>query len=170
MTKQLLSILILLISINLANGQVARTSELFLTLKKQDSIFFERSFNLCDMEYLKKAVHEDLMFYHDRSGIQTRKIFLANTKKYICSDFNKKPIRKVVEESLEVFPMYNNGILYGAIQTGVHDFYIREKNKADVHTSSAKFTHLYLLENGNWLLREVLSFDHNEPGVVKGVK
>jgi hypothetical protein len=42
--------------------------------------------------------------------------------------------------------------------------YIREKNKVDVHTSRAKFTHLYLLENGNWLLKEVvLSFDHNDP-------
>lgn len=162
MTRQLLSIVTLLISINSANGQVAKNSEIFLTLKKQDSMFFERSFNLCDLEYLNKVVHKDLMFYHDQSGIQNRDIFLENTKKYICGDTIKKPIRKVVEESLEVFPMYNNGVLYGAIQSGIHDFYIREKNKADVHTSRAKFTHLYLLENGNWLLKEVLSFDHNQ--------
>ena len=163
MTRQLLSVLILMISINLANGQVAKNSEIFLTLKKQDSIFFERSFNLCDLEYLKNYVHKDLMFYHDQSGIQNRNLFIENTKKYICGDTIRKPIRKVVEESLEVFPMYNNGVLYGAIQNGIHNFYIREKNKADVHTSRAKFTHLYLLENGNWLLKEVLSFDHNEP-------
>ena len=167
MIRQLLSILILMISINLANGQVAKNSEIFLTLKKQDSIFFERSFNLCDLEYLNKAVHKDLMFYHDQNGIQNRNIFLENTKKYICGDTIKKPIRKVVEESLEVFPMYNNGVLYGAIQSGIHDFYIREKNKADVHTSTAKFTHLYLLENGHWLLKEVLSFDHNQPSKTK---
>ena len=167
MIRQLLSILILMISINLANGQVAKNSEIFLTLKKQDSIFFERSFNLCDLEYLNKAVHKDLMFYHDQNGIQNRYIFLENTKKYICSDTIKKPIRKVVEESLEVFPMYENGVLYGAIQSGIHDFYIREKNKADVHTSAAKFTHLYLLENGNWLLKEVLSFDHNQASKTK---
>ena len=162
MTRQLISILILMLSINSANGQVAKNSEIFLTLKKQDSIFFERSFNLCDLEYLNNAVHKDLMFYHDQSGIQNRDIFLENTKKYICSDTIRKPIRKVAEESLEVFPMYNNGVLYGAIQSGIHDFYIRAKNKADVHTSRAKFTHLYLLENGNWLLKEVLSFDHND--------
>ena len=152
-----------MISINLANGQVAKNSEIFLTLKKQDSIFFERSFNLCDLEYLKTAVDKDLMFYHDQSGIQNRNIFIENTKKYICGDTTRKPIRKVEEESLEVFPMYNNGVLYGAIQSGIHDFYIREKDKVDVHTSRAKFTHLYLLENGNWLLKEVLSFDHNQP-------
>jgi CubicO group peptidase (beta-lactamase class C family) len=144
-------------------SQVPKTSELFMTMKKQDSVFFENSFNLCNIEYLNKAIHKDLVFYHDQSGIQNKEIFLDNIKKYICADINKKPIRKVIEESLEVFPLYNNGILYGVIQSGIHDFYIREPNKADVRTSRAKFTHLYLLENGNWLLKEVLSFDHNEP-------
>jgi Domain of unknown function (DUF4440) len=163
MTRQFLPILIFLFSINSANGQVAKNAELFLALKKQDSIFFERSFNLCDLEYLNKAIHKDLIFYHDQSGIQNRDVFIENTRKYICSDPNKKPIRKVVEESLEVFPMYNSGVLYGAIQNGIHDFYIREKNKADAHTSRAKFTHLYLLENGIWLLKEVLRYDHKEP-------
>ena len=163
MKKRFLSVAVALFSFGLASGQVAKTSEIFVTLKKQDSIFFERSFNLCDLEYLNKAVHNDLIFYHDQSGIQTRDVFIENTKKYICDDTIRKPIRKVVEESLEVFPMYNNGVLYGAIQTGIHDFYIREKNKADVHTSRAKFTHLYLLENGDWLLKEVLSFDHKDP-------
>ena len=163
MTRHLITIVLIILAINVANGQIAKNSELFLALKKQDSIFFERSFNLCDLEYLNKATHKDLIFYHDQSGIQDKNTFLENTKKYICSDSSKKPIRKVVGESLEVFPMFNNGVLYGAIQSGIHDFYIREKNKIDIHTSRAKFTHLYLLENGNWVLKEVLSFDHNEP-------
>jgi CubicO group peptidase (beta-lactamase class C family) len=167
MTKQLFSLLIVFCSLNIANGQVAKNSELFLTMKKQDSIFFERSFNLCDFEYLNKAIHKDLGFYHDQSGIQNRESFLENTKKYICSDSNRKPIRKVVDESLEVFPLYNNGVLYGVIQNGIHDFYIREANKADLHTSRARFTSLYLLENGNWLLKEVLSYDHNEPSKIE---
>ena len=163
MNRTILYLIILTISISIVQGQVSKTSELFLTLKKQDSMFFERGFNQCDLEYLDKAIHKDLIFYHDQSGIQNRNDFFENTKKYICSDPNKKPIRKVEEQSLEVFPLYNNGVLYGAIQSGVHNFYIREPNKEDVHTSRARFTHLYLLENGNWLLKEVLSFDHNGP-------
>ena len=169
MTRQFLSLLILLFSLNIANGQVAKNSDIFITLKKLDSIFFERSFNLCDLEFLNKAIHKDLIFYHDQSGIQTRNVFFENTKKYICGDTLKKPIRKVEEESLEVFPMYDNGILYGAIQTGIHDFYIRERNKAEVHTSRAKFTHLYLLEDKQWLLKEVLSFDHHEPSKMQNI-
>jgi hypothetical protein len=161
MQKRLIITLQLLASTFIINAQEAKTPELYLTLKKVDSIFFERGFNQCDLDFIDKAIHKDLMFYHDKSGIQDRKAFMDNTKKYLCSDPNKKPIRKVIAESLEVFPMYNNGVLYGAIQSGVHDFYIREPNKEEVLTGSAKFTHLYLLENGKWILREVFSFDHN---------
>lgn len=163
MTKQTFTLFLWVFSAGMISAQASKTSDLFLTLKKQDSIFFERGFNLCDLEYLSQAVHTDLVFYHDQGGVQNRNDFLENTKKYICTDTGGKPIRKVVEESLEVYPMYDNGVLYGVIQSGIHDFYIREKGKADVHTSRAKFTHLYLLENGHWLLKEVLSFDHKEP-------
>jgi len=31
-----------------------------------------------------------------------------------------------------VFPLYNNGALYGAIQHGIHNFFIREAGKEDV--------------------------------------
>jgi CubicO group peptidase (beta-lactamase class C family) len=163
MKKHFISILLTICASSLANAQVAKNSQLFLDLKKQDSVFFERAFNLCDMDYLVKAIHKDLLFFHDQSGIQTKADFLENTKKNICTNPNAKPIRKVDENSLDVFPLYNNGKLYGAIQSGVHSFYIREPNKTDVATSKAKFTHVWLLEDGNWLLKEVLSFDHRDP-------
>ncbi len=153
--------LILAFSAGALNAQVARNSELFLTLKKQDSLLFERGFNRCDSIYLAKVIHRDLVFYHDQSGIQNRKDFFDSIRKHICADPAKKPVRKVEENSLEVFPLYKDGVLYGVVQNGIHHFYIREPNKEDVHTSTAKFTHVYLLENGSWLLREVLSFDHN---------
>ena len=163
MIKRFLTFLTVVCSVSLGYGQIAKNSELFESLKKQDSIFFERSFNLCDLAYLNKATHKDLIFFHDQGGIQNRNEFLENTKKNICSNPNQKPIRKLEESSLQVFPLYNNGKLYGAIQSGIHDFYIRESNKVDVHTSKAKFTHVWLLENGDWLLKEVLSYDHNDP-------
>ena len=145
------------------SGQLPKHEELFLMLKKQDSIFFERSFNQCDSAYLFQSIHPDLAFFHDKSGIQDRNDFLENVQKYICSTPEYKPIRKVDESSLEVYPLYNNGELYGVVQSGIHDFYIRTPGKADVLTSRAKFTHVWLLEKGRWLLREVLSFDHKDP-------
>lgn len=156
-TRLLLCILIAATSLH---AQVAQTDPLFTSLKQQDSIFFERGFNQCDLDYLEQAVHQDLVFFHDQGGFQDRAVFFENVKKNLCADPNKKPIRKLVEGSLEVYPLYNNGQLYGAIQNGVHKFYLREPGKADVPTGIAKFTHLYLKEDGMWKLKEVLSFDH----------
>lgn len=163
MLKSLFALLTILGSSVWASAQVDKNSALFLELKTQDSVFFERAFNLCDLEYLNNAIHQDLLFFHDQGGIQTKADFLENTKNNICSNPNQKPIRKREENSLEVFPLYNDGKLYGAIQSGVHHFYIREPNKPDMPTSSAKFTHVWLLENRNWLLKEVLSYDHHDP-------
>ena len=161
--KLLFSIIMILMSFGKLTAQVSKDSELFRTLKTQDSLFFERSFNQCDTNYLKGAVHADLVFYHDQGGIQNREVFLERVKQNLCSDPKNKPIRKVDVQSLEVFPMYDKNILYGVIQTGNHNFYRREPGKQDVHTSKAKFIHLYLLVNGKWLLKEVLSFDHQDP-------
>jgi hypothetical protein len=99
---------------------------LFLDSKSR-TVFFERGFNNCDIAYLEKSVDDNLKFYHDKGGFQDKKLFLERTKQNICGNPNQKPIRKVIENSLEVFPLYNNGELYGAIQSGEHRFFIREK-------------------------------------------
>lgn len=166
MTKQVFFcvILVALTYINV-NAQADKNSKLFIELEKQDSSFFERGFNQCDMVFLNNHITDELKFYHDQSGIQDREAFLENTKKYICSNSERKPIRKVDKTSLEVFPLYNNGRLYGAIQKGIHHFYLRENGKEDVWTSTAKFTHVWVLENGVWKLSEVLSYDHKDPVV-----
>lgn len=153
-------LILLFIAVNFASAQVPKNSELFLALQKHDSLFFERCFNRCDYAYMEKMTHKDLVFYHDRGGIQDKKKFLERTRQNLCSDSSKKPIRKVRKESLEVFPLYDNGVLYGVVQNGIHDFYIREPGKDDAYTGTAKFTHVYLLENKEWILKEVLSFDH----------
>ena len=143
-----------------ARAQVTEDSEIFIELKKQDSIFFEKGFNQCDLIYLEKHIASDLKFYHDQSGFQDREVFFENTKKYVCGDSDKKPIRKLEDGSLVVFQLYDNGVLYGAIQKGIHHFFIREMGKEDLWTSKAKFTHVWILENNNWLMSEVLSYDH----------
>ncbi len=163
MKKQVFfSITFLALSIFNAIGQLDKNSDLFIEFKKQDSIFFERGFNLCDMDFLENHIAEDLKFYHDQSGVQNRKAFLKNTKKYICSNSAQKPIRKVDANSLEVFPLYNNGNIYGAIQKGIHHFYLREKGKEDDWTSTAKFTHIWVLDKEIWKVSEVLSYDHQD--------
>ena len=53
-----------------------------------------------------------------------------------------------------------SGELYGAIQKGVHRFYIKEPDKDLYLTGSARFTHVWLLEESAWVLKTVLSYDH----------
>lgn len=65
---------------------------------------------------------------------------MDKTKQNICGDPDKKLIREVIENSREVFPLYNEGKLYGAIQTGEHQFFIRESDKDEVLGGLAKFT------------------------------
>jgi len=164
MTKNInIGIFLLFIFITNFHTQIAQNSPLFLELKRQDSIFFERGFNNCDMTYLEKHVDDKLKFYHDKGGFQDKKLFLERTKQNICSNPNQKPIRKVIESSLEVFPLYNDGILYGAIQSGEHQFYIREKNKKDVLGGQAKFTTVWTKKEGNWIMSDILSYNHGEP-------
>lgn len=166
MTKQIFfSVAFLALSIFSVKAQTDKNSDLFIELKKQDSIFFERGFNKCDLDYLESRITEDLKFYHDQSGFQDKNAFFENTQKFICSDSEKKPIRKVDTNSLEVFPLYNNGELYGAIQKGIHHFYLRENGKEDLWTSTAKFTHIWILDNEIWKLSEVLSYYHQDPFV-----
>ncbi len=164
MTKKFnICIFLLFIFISNLHAQIAQNSPLFLELKKQDSIFFERGFNNCDINYLEKHVDDNLKFYHDKGGFQDKKLFLERTHQNICSNPNQKPIRIVIESSLEVFPLYNEGNLYGAVQSGEHQFYIREKNKKDVLGGQAKFTTVWTKKNGNWVMSDILSYDHGEP-------
>ncbi len=158
---QIFTVLIFRFSIPGAEAQVASDNELYKTLKIQDSTFFERAFNRCDIEYLKSSITDNLRFYHDQSGITNKQGFLESTAKNICGDLIRKPIRKVRTSTLEVYPLYNNGVLYGAIQSGYHDFYLREEGKEDLWTSKGLFTHVWLLEDGHWKLDNVLSFQHS---------
>lgn len=146
-----------------AAGQVDTNSELFKALKIEDSLLFERGFNQCDVPYLKSKIKEDMKFYHDQSGLQTTEDFFRNTELYICSGQGPKPIRKLVAGSLVVFPLYNNGTLYGAIQSGEHNFYLREEGKEDRWTSVARFTSIWVLENEVWKFADCLSYDHGPP-------
>jgi len=164
MTKQFgIFFLILFLSIGNLKAQIDKNSPLFLELKKQDSLFFDRGFNNCDFAYLEKTMDDNLKFYHDFGGFQDKKLFLERTRQNICGNPNQKPIRKVIENSLEVFPLYNNGELYGAIQTGEHQFFTREKNKPDVLGGQAKFTSVWTKKDGNWMMSDVLSYDHGDP-------
>ena len=68
--------------------------------------------------------------------------------------------RELFSSSTEIFPLYKNDTIYGAIQNGAHRFYETIAGKEENFASSAKFSNVWLLENGQWKLTKSLSFDH----------
>lgn len=156
----LLILLITAFDIQPARAQVEESSELFKTLAEKDSLIFDEGFNRCNIEVTEEIVSGDLEFYHDVSGIQNREEFFKAVKENICSSPDRKPIRKLVPGSLEVFPLKDSGRIYGAIQKGDHQFYTKEPGKDLYLTGRAKFTHLWILEEDSWKLKTVLSYDH----------
>ena len=161
MTVMLISATVLLIP-NTAQSNNHQSS-LYQQLLNMDQILFEQSFNRCKQDVLEPVIAEDFEFYHDVAGVQNRAEFLKAVEKNICSTPDRKPIRKLVSNSLKVFPLKNNGKLYGAIQQGEHEFFIKEPNKALYKTSVARFTHLWVLTDDQWQLKRVLSYDHQSP-------
>ncbi|WP_196885053.1 serine hydrolase [Aureivirga sp. CE67] len=168
--KQLFILAISFIFFQNSFSQIAENSGLFLELKKGDSIVFKEGFNKCNFDALKKVLHKDLEFYHDQNGTQDLETFYYNFSESICSNPNFKPIRKLVPETLEVFPLKNNGEIYGAIQKGEHVFYIKEPNKELYATERGSFIHTWILENDNWKLKRILSYDHRPPAKDYGSK
>ena len=144
-------------------AQEDRATELFRVLKTKDSLLFEVGFNTCDISQFENLVSGNFEFYHDRSGITSSKsAFITSIRDGLCK-LPYRPRRELNENSLEAYPMEKNGVLYGAVQTGTHSFYAVETGKPDRLTSVARFTHVWLQENGSWKLSRGISYDHQEP-------
>ena len=66
---------------------------------------------------------DNLKFYHDKDGISDKTKFMTDLKNGICNnETHRKVQRFLVKESTEIFPLYKNGVLYGAVQKGEHTF------------------------------------------------
>lgn len=141
-------------------SQVEEPSGLFKTLWEKDSLLFTVGFNTCDLSQFEALVGDDFEFYHDQAGVtSTKRAFIEGIETGLCK-LDYKARRELVPNSMEVHPLAKGGVLYGAVQTGEHRFYALEKDKPEYLTSTARFTHLWLIENGAWKLSRGLSYNH----------
>ena len=131
-----------------------------------DRILFDQGFNGCDMTASASVMDDDLEFYHDESGTTFGKEnFISGFRDGVCA-LDYKATRRLVNDSLVVYRLKNNGEVYGALQMGEHQFYAQYGAYGDgppVLTSTARFTHLWLLQGGAWKLTRVFSFGHYSP-------
>ncbi|MCM3871912.1 MAG: nuclear transport factor 2 family protein [Pyrinomonadaceae bacterium] len=125
-----------------------------------DRELFDTIFNKCDVQRLENLVTEDFEFYHDKSGqvAKSGKEFVDSIRG-MCERQSKgtdyRARRVLVPGSMVVYPLNN----YGAVQMGVHRFYPLIKGKP---IETAKFTHLWKKENGQWRIARVISYDHKD--------
>jgi len=149
-------ILTIIFSTN-SKAQVEKNSELYKTILSKDSLLFDIGFNTCDIKQFENLLSDNLKFYHDKDGVSDKTKFLIDLKNGICNNqANRQVKRFLVKESTEIFPLYKNGILYGAVQNGEHMFSEKRESEAGI----AKFTNVWQLENGEWKLATSFSFDH----------
>jgi len=152
-TVKIILTLVLLSTAVHINAQTKQRSNLFQTIQAKDSLLFDVGFNQCNLDRLKTLIDEDVEFYHDLDGItKSRKKFIASIKTNLCAS-GKNSIHRVNNKaSLQVFPLYKEGRLYGAIQNGSHRF----------GTTQAAYSHLWLKKNNDWKLSRVLSYNHHQ--------
>ncbi len=155
--KKLFTILSFLLTTFSAFAQVDKNSDLYKTILSKDSLLFDAGFNHCDLRQFENLLSDNLRFYHDKDGISDKTKFLTDLKNGICnSQTNRQVQRFLVKESTEIFPLYKNGVLYGAVQNGEHTFSEKRESQGGI----AKFTNVWQLENGEWKLTNSFSFDH----------
>lgn len=141
-------------------SQEAPAADLDARFAELDRQVFELGYNGCDLELMAELTSEGLEFYHDIGGITLgRTAFIDSIDRNICGpDYHVT--RTLVDGSLVLHPLYDNGVLYGAVQSGEHMFSIVRPGAEPELTGRAGFTTLWRLEGDAWRMSRVLSFDH----------
>lgn len=146
--------------VNLTPGATARPG-LVEEIRQADAEFFRAFFDTCDIETVRRFIADDFEMIHDKGGIVSRSgaEFMKVTEdkcKRQSDGIDFLSARKLVPESLKVYPIRDDG----AIETGTHTFYTVKAGQPDRLTETGQFTHFWKLEEGQWKLSRVLSYDH----------
>ena len=135
-------------------------TDLSATILHEDSQFWE-AYNRCDVDKMSQFLWPDVEFYHDKGGPTIGLGPLTETlKKNLCGNPNFRLRREALSATIKVFPLQKNGVIYGAVLSGEHYFYINDNGKPEFRDGWAKFFHLWLLKDGTWKMARVVSYDH----------
>ena len=147
------------LTVGTAVGQ-SNVSDLSKMILSKDSLFWQ-AYNNCTVENFNEFVADEIEFYHDKGGI-TLGIAALNTsiKNNLCNNPGFRIRREAVPGTVKLFPLHQADVIYGAILSGDHYFYVTEGGKKEIREGLAKFTHLWLLKDGNWKMTRILSYDH----------
>jgi len=158
MTKKLIFSFIILFAFCLsAKAQLPKNDALYKTIIANDSLLFSIGFNNCDIKQFENLLSNNLQFFHDKDGVSDKNKFLNDLKNGLCKSPETRQVKRfLVQGSTEIFPLYKNGTLYGAVHNGAHLFYENKESEPGI----AKFSNIWQLEQGEWKLATSFSFDH----------
>ena len=141
-----------------------KSGELYQTISKLDSIFFE-AFNNCDLKTYESFLTFDYEFYHDKQGLTVSKKNEMESMKIFCGEQRDRQqiSRELKKESLEVYPLNQ----YGAIASGEHIFYLVIDENTSKPISKAKFTSIWRFDNDEWKLARTISYHHTPHGYIQ---
>ncbi|PWN63954.1 serine hydrolase [Chryseobacterium viscerum] len=144
------------------HAQTEKTDPLYTTIMSKDSLLFSVGYNTCNIRQMESMLSNRFEFYHDKGGFEDKEKFIIDFKNGLCKSPETYQLKRVlVAKSTEIYPMYKDGKIYAAIQNGDHLFYEKAGNQAEKLVGEAKFTHLWVLENAEWKLKNSLSFNHH---------
>ncbi len=157
-----LILLFFILLMTIVHAQAEKTDPLYKTIISKDSLFFSTGYNTCNIGKMESMLSDGFEFYHDKGGFEDKKKFIIDFKNGLCRSPDTYQLKRVlVDKSTEIYPMYKEGKIYAAIQNGDHLFYEKIGDQAEKLVGEAKFTHLWILENAEWKLKNSLSFDHH---------
>lgn len=150
----------LLASVLIAPVHAAAPAGWDADVRKFDDAYWA-AYNRCDIKALNAMNADDLEFFHDLGGTMRGKApFDAAMAQNICGNPARKVRREAIPGSVHVYPMLANGVLYGAVIEGGHQFYNVAPGSPETAGETARFTSLLLYRDGAWKLARALSYAH----------
>jgi hypothetical protein len=125
-----------------------------------DAKLFKAIFNDCDLLTLGSLLTDDFEFYHDKGGlIATNATQFIEIIRKTCdrqkAGQEQRSRRELV--SMEVFPLGT----FGAVQCGIHRFFILKEGGREEAGDVARFTHIWKRVGADWKIARVVSYDHH---------
>jgi hypothetical protein len=161
--KPLLLLIACTLGVYRMNAQSVAQDSITNIILSLDSALFITGFNQSDLRPFEKLIHDDFEFYHDIGGFQDRAKFLDAMRNGLFADIkNYRSYRYLDPSSSSVHLLYSNGVLYGAIQTGQHQFYEKIGEQPEQYASTALFTHYWEWDQNEWKLKRVFSYNHHK--------
>ena len=130
---------------------VSNTDNLYDTILVMDNIY-TAAYNSGNIEKLKALFGTELNSYHDVTGYTDYNLHIKIFEENFIR--KKKMRRELLKESMEVYPIQN----FGAIEIGIHNFYVSENGRSEKLDSSLNFIHIWQYKDGKWKIIQIISY------------